>query len=333
MCGILGFIGQSSDQFKTEQLITELFETMQVRGTDAAGFYCVSSENQIHHYKQPGTSTEIIKTELYKNLWSKNLELGIFHCRAASVGVGPPSENINNHPFVSDDYKKSIIHNGLINSKEYEFLKQFFDVQTECDSEIVLRVLEKNDDIIKNIKFLFDHTKSSYFAIAYAEIQDSIKRLILTRNKHRPLFFVDVRQECGQILFFSTFEIFLSALNTLKAKDIDIEIYKNFYNIKPYEVFAFELSDNNQICMKKYFAEEKIILSQENIKKTAKSLQEQVVLDYISTAKEKIKEVENGIKIMIESKNLKESDLSDIITHVDQINITLDSINTDYLSQ
>ena len=304
-----------------------------MRGTDAAGFYCISNDYKIYHYKQPGTSSELIKTGYYKEIWNKQINLGIFHCRAASTGVGAPVENKNNHPFVSDDFNKAIIHNGLIIGKEYQLLKQLHEVRTECDSEIILRVLEKSDDLLDNIKYLFDHTKSSYFAIAYAEASDEYKKLLLTRNKHRPLFFVDVREECGQILFFSTFEIFLSCLNTLKLKGIDIDIYKNFYNIKPYEIVVFDLYSDNEIVIKKYFAEEKELISPEKIKKEVKTLHEQNVLDYISTAQEKLEEVENGIKSLIDNHSISEEELSDIVTYVDQINITLDSIKTDFLSQ
>jgi glucosamine 6-phosphate synthetase-like amidotransferase/phosphosugar isomerase protein len=330
MCGILGFIGQSKDQEKTRVLITELFETMQVRGTDASGFYCSTADGKYHYTKQPGISSELVKTENYQNIWNDKLDLGIFHCRAASVGVGLPSENENNHPFVSDDYKKAIIHNGLVSSKEYINLKNYFKTKTECDSEIILRVLEKENDIIKNIKFLFDNTKNSYFAIAYAECKDNSKNLILTRNKHRPLFFVDLRKELGQIVFFSTFEIFLSTLIILKNKGYYFESNNNFYNIKPYEIISFELDNNNNISFKNFIAEEKQI---EETKQVIKSLQEQNVLDYISTAIEKIKEIETGIKLCIGNKTFSDSELDDIIHYVDQIIINLNSINTEFFTK
>jgi asparagine synthetase B (glutamine-hydrolysing) len=332
MCGILGFIGESTDQNKSRILITELYETMQVRGIDAAGFYCCSTNGNVYYYKQPGPSKDIIKTKHYQDIWEENLDLGIFHCRAASTGVGLPSENENNHPFVSDNYKKAIIHNGLINFKEYQNLKILNSVKTECDSEIILRVLEKDNNIFNNIKYLFDNTKNSYFSIAYAESNYKIKKLILTRNKHRPLFFLDVRKECGQIIFFSTFEIFLSSINTLKSKGFEFDFYKNFYNIKPYEIFCFELN-NSVINIKSYFAKETEIISPDSSKKQVKNLQHQSVLDHLCAAKEKLLEIESGIKICIENNSISDKEVDDIIAYLDQINIISDSIKLEFLSQ
>jgi glucosamine 6-phosphate synthetase-like amidotransferase/phosphosugar isomerase protein len=246
MCGLLGFIGNPIDKNKTKKLITELFDKTKVRGIDAAGYYCVDKNNNVFYKKKPGLSTNLIKTNAYEELWENELNIGLFHCRAASVGIGVPSDNKNNHPFVNRSNNKAIIHNGLINSQEYLLLKKFFDVESDCDSEIILRVLDREDkDISENIELLLSFTKNSMFAWAYAEKNESYNTLVITRNKHRPLFVADLREEFGQIIFFSTMEIYLNALSVLKKNNFSIKTQPKFFEVNPYDVIKIKNFKDN----------------------------------------------------------------------------------------
>jgi glucosamine 6-phosphate synthetase-like amidotransferase/phosphosugar isomerase protein len=251
MCGLLGFIGNPIDKFKTKKLITELFDKTKVRGIDAAGYYCVDNNDNVFYKKQAGLSTNLIKSISYEELWNSDLNMGLFHCRAASTGIGSPSENKNNHPFVSKNNNKAIIHNGLISFEEYNFLKKFFDVESDCDSEIILRVLDREEKtILENIELLMSFTKNSMFAWAFAEKQKDNNTLILTRNKHRPLFLADLREELGQIIFFSTMEIYLTALSNLKKRGVFVGGNPKFVEISPYEVITISHFDNNNFDIK-----------------------------------------------------------------------------------
>jgi predicted glutamine amidotransferase len=264
MCGLLGFIGESKNPEITKNLITELFAKTQTRGVDASGFYCSSSfdSNNVYFYKEPFPSTSFIHNKNYKELWNYDLNLGLFHCRAATMGVGIPAENKNNHPFVSEDNQKAIIHNGYISKNELRFLKSIFETNTDCDSELVLRILEQDGDLDTRLSDFFAFTEKSAFAVAYAQIEKECRELILFRNLQRPLCLIDLREELGQLFFCSTPDIFFSAINNIKnAGNIkygicEFEPYMvakiNLYKNKSLQVDIIDISFKNDLNNKKW---------------------------------------------------------------------------------
>jgi glucosamine 6-phosphate synthetase-like amidotransferase/phosphosugar isomerase protein len=228
MCGLFGFIGESKNHEVTKQICTSLFIRTQSRGTDASGFYCVKTypNNSIGYYKKPVQAIEFIGLPEYKKLWDHHLNLGIFHCRAASAGVGIPAFNENNHPFVSKDNKKALIHNGVIIKPEYEFLKSFYEVETECDSELLLRMFEQDENIFNKISKFITYAKNSHYAVAYAETDENHRTLHLFRNIHRPLVLVDLREDLGQLFFCSTTDIFCESIEKVNKKFRNYKIYE-----------------------------------------------------------------------------------------------------------
>jgi glucosamine 6-phosphate synthetase-like amidotransferase/phosphosugar isomerase protein len=217
MCGILGFIGKSKNALLSQKLVTCLFQKTQVRGSDASGFYCASDfdRKEVFFHKLPEPSTVYVENIAYQKLWENDLNLGIFHCRAATQGVGLPAENKNNHPFVSENLQKAVIHNGFINKSEYKILKSLFETNTDCDSEIVLRILEQNPNFEDSLSEFFGLTEKSAYAVAFAEVDEHVRSLTLFRNIHRPIMIVDLRDLLGQIFFCSTLEILLQAVHSV----------------------------------------------------------------------------------------------------------------------
>ena len=250
MCGLSGFIGESCNKELSQKLTTELFVKTESRGIDASGYYCVSSfdKKEIYHHKKPIKSSFYVEQEEYKRLLEFNCNLGIFHCRAASVGVGAPINNENNHPFVSYDLKKAVMHNGLIEKNEYEYLKNHYEVETTCDSEILLRILEQEDDIYKKLTVFFENTDQSAYAAAYSENTEFIRKLYLFRNEQRPLYLIDLTQTLNQVYFFSTVEILMSALSNLGNPISNLRIHE----VQPYHLFSLTYNDNNQIGMEQF---------------------------------------------------------------------------------
>lgn len=228
MCGLFGFIGESNNPQLSNELSTELFVKTQSRGIDASGFYCTEGfeSKKISYYKKPVPALDFIKTKEYESLWNNSLNLGLFHCRAASAGVGIPAFNQNNHPFVSKDLKKAVIHNGVITRDEYEYFKQYYEVETECDSEIFLRILEQEDSFSEKAKRFFSRAKLSHYAVAYTENSESYRKLHLFRNEHRPLVIVDLIDELNQIFFCSTIPIFFEAVDSMKSKIKKTKVYE-----------------------------------------------------------------------------------------------------------
>ena len=139
------------------------------------------------------------------------------HAREASKGVGSPEINANNHPFVSEDMKIGLIHNGRIPDNIYFELKKQYEVKSQCDSEIFLRMFDSKDieidndvsleDRIESIKKIWEKNLESHFAIAIGERLDKEYRLWIFRNEHRSLFKIDCTADLGQIFFVSTEEI------------------------------------------------------------------------------------------------------------------------------
>jgi len=250
MCGLFGFIGESKDPELTKELCTALFVKTQIRGTDASGFYCVDDfpSRSISYFKKPVPAMEFVGLPEYKDIWRNNINLGLFHCRAASAGVGIPAYNENNHPFVSKCLKKAVIHNGVISRFEYETLKKYYEVETECDSELFLRILEQDDEFINKVKNFLHYSKNSHYAVAYGEVDDSYRKLHLFRNEYRPLIIVDLREELGQMFFCSTTAIFFDSLDAMKKR---LKKYK-FYELPQNGYIEMSLQSTLSIELQEY---------------------------------------------------------------------------------
>jgi len=323
MCGLVGFIGSPIDKTKSKKLITELFDKTKVRGIDASGYYCVDNNKQIYHKKQPGISTNLINTQCYEEMWKSDLNMGLFHCRAASIGIGLPSDNKNNHPFVNKDNKKAIIHNGLISIEEYSLLKKFFDVESNCDSEIILRVLERSDkDIIENIELLLSFTKNSMFSWAFAETKEESDCIILTRNKHRPLFLADLREELGQIIFFSTMEIYLSSVNALKKSGFIIEKQPIFLEVLPYDVISMKNDITNKFDIKIHKCKKTNLDAFSLFANDNKMFNK----NKVSQMCNKFKEVSNLLSIHLDSNEYSNLKVDEIIENMDDIIIRMNEL-------
>lgn len=279
MCGLVGFIGQSSDQKISEKLTTALFRHTEVRGTDASGFYCVGdfADKNILYHKKPVKSSIYVEQQEYKNLWKNQLTAGMFHCRAASVGVGVPLFNENNHPFVSYDNKKALMHNGLICKNDYDNLKEFYDVETACDSEILLRILEQEEDIFDKLKIFYENTENSAYAAAFLDVDNTYRNLHLFRNEQRPLYLLDVTHEINQVFFFSTLDILFAALQEINFSVANLRIHE----IQPYHLFIVGCNDKNEIVLNQYKIElnldgQKQILKKYKIQKKSSDWQNKI---------------------------------------------------------
>ena len=173
------------------------------------------------------------------------------HTRHATPNSGEPENNINNHPFISKDKKKILMHNGIIEKSEYDYLKEFFPTESTCDSEIILRFIENNNQSTKkSFSKLTGAIPKSQFAISMCEIEDNTIKLYLYRNHARPLYFFDLTNITGQIFFCSTIEIFLHALSYYSNAE-NIMKQSIFYKVTPYKLCEFTY-DNENIYKKFY---------------------------------------------------------------------------------
>lgn len=221
MCGLSGYIGESKKPILTYQLITKLFEKSESRGIDAAGFWGTESglNGRVLYHKEPGRSSSFVKKDMWKQIPQYNPNLLLVHSRGASKGVGEPYDNKNNHPFTSCDKSIGLIHNGRVD--EYQILKQKYELNSNCDSEILLRIFESGVNYsaeqlandfgdnnlshrLAGIRDIFSIINEGHMAVAVGErLIDGSRLLWLFRNRHRPLWVVDLRDALGQVFFIS----------------------------------------------------------------------------------------------------------------------------------
>ena len=189
-----------------------MFIKTESRGEDATGIWGTGSGKIIYH-KEPVKVKEFVAGDMWKKVRKLNPDLLLMHARAASLGVGSPKINKNNHPFVSKDCTTAIIHNGRIPDVDYDQLKKQYAVESDCDSEMFLRVFEHGKEPVDGIKDIWSYMHRSHMAVAIGEHLGQNRRLWLFRNTHRPLWLTDMRDKLGQVFFFSDTDIWDEAKN------------------------------------------------------------------------------------------------------------------------
>jgi glucosamine 6-phosphate synthetase-like amidotransferase/phosphosugar isomerase protein len=238
VCGIGGYIGQSKNQKVTYELITHIFNHLETRGTDAAGIYGIGSgkNDAIIYHKEPVKSSEFIKLPMWAKVQTFDPSVLLVHARATSPNGGHAKYNKNNHPFVSADRRIGLVHNGNIN--EIDFLKKKYQMFSECDSEILLRMYEATFEEpkghphipetppeicirMKGIQDMWSVINRGAMAVAIAERVDAdVRYMFLFRNDKRPLWLADMRDKLGQIFFFSSVDIWFRAIKDCKHKQM-----------------------------------------------------------------------------------------------------------------
>ena len=128
MCGIAGFIGLSKKPKASYEIMTSLFDFLEIRGIDASGVWAteVGDDGRVYYQKESIKSSQFVTKKFWKDLQSVKLNLLIAHARATSKGGGHAFVNSNNHPFVSLDRRIGMVHNGTLDeaaflNKKYHF--------------------------------------------------------------------------------------------------------------------------------------------------------------------------------------------------------------------
>lgn len=237
MCGIGGYIGQSKNPKVTYELITHIFNYLETRGTDAAGIYGIGSgkNDKIIYHKEAVKASDFIKLPMWERVQSFDPSVLLVHARATSPNGGHAKFNKNNHPFVSADKRIGLVHNGNIN--EIDFLKKKYEMASECDSEILLRMYEAPMEEVKipsipgtppevcvrmkGIQDMWSVINRGAMAVAIAErIDQDVRYMFLFRNDKRPLWLADMRDKLGQIFFFSSVDIWFRAIKDCKSRQM-----------------------------------------------------------------------------------------------------------------
>mgnify|MGYP006274802483 CR=1 FL=1 len=208
-------------------------------------------------HKEPTRSNAFVKKDIWKNLGRHDLNLLLVHARGASKGVGEPAINSNNHPFTNSDKSLSLVHNGRVDDVEYQSLKQKYEVKSNCDSEILLRIIENPENIVELNKDLYPHRlagirdvysliNEGHMAVALGERGVSGDRMLwLFRNQFRPLWIVDLRELLGQIFFFSEPSIWEEAVHECGNFKSSIKSQK-LIELPPNQIWYFRTTEDVQ---------------------------------------------------------------------------------------
>ncbi|PHY09522.1 MAG: glutamine--fructose-6-phosphate transaminase (isomerizing) [Nitrosarchaeum sp.] len=144
MCSIIGYYGNEM----AAPIIVKGLKRMEYRGYDSVGV-ATESNGQIVLKKGIGKVEEVNSKIQLDVLPGK---IGIGHTRWATHGK---VTEVNAHPHYSTSGKIAIVHNGIIENFEVlkiELEKEGYIFKSETDSEIIANLLQKNYEVLKDVK-------------------------------------------------------------------------------------------------------------------------------------------------------------------------------------
>lgn len=241
MCGIFGMTGEVplDKQVESYFLLEELAVQTQTRGRHATGFAAVVN-NRFVCAKAPMNAQKFVqKSDTMKSLMVQPAQLFVGHCRYATHGH--PENNKNNHPFMNHRY--AMVHNGVIHSYEQVCRQLGLKLSSECDSETILRIIEREKDPIVGIRKVF-RSLSSFDSFACALLDRKTKKVYLFRNNLNPCYVAKI-PALKSVIFASTQEIVEAALKDVFNNDPDFTISKG-WSLTPNKIYVLS-SDSLEI--------------------------------------------------------------------------------------
>jgi glucosamine 6-phosphate synthetase-like amidotransferase/phosphosugar isomerase protein len=213
MCGIWGYTGNISPELssRAHNFLYALASWSEIRGTDSTGFACRFDSGHIIVDKMPVRASVFgLLSHKWASLRRKMPSTLIGHTR---FGTGStPLINNNNHPFLGRDYH--MVHNGVIPSWKDAQRNLQLPMQSETDSEVILRSIEKRmeskDDITRAVTWVLENIWGN---MAVALLDRNNPNVYLFRNEN-PIWVFHIPNGIfgtDTIFFASTEEIFESA--------------------------------------------------------------------------------------------------------------------------
>lgn len=152
MCSIIGYYGNEI----AAPIIVKGLRRMEYRGYDSVGV-ATESNSHIETKKGVGKVQEVNSKIHLDTLPGK---IGIGHTRWATHGK---VTDVNAHPHSSNSGKLAIVHNGIIENFEQlkkELEKDGYVFKSETDSEVIANLLQKNYEVVKDVKSAIIRTVS-----------------------------------------------------------------------------------------------------------------------------------------------------------------------------
>ena len=152
MCGIIGMIGQTREDkwVQTHRILSHLLLAAEIRGRDATGFVAHSQSLERNGPRRTIIAKEAVPASkfveanpIWRSLKNRRCSAVVAHVRLATHG--DPSDPRNNHPFVSSGL--ALVHNGVISHYQDLVDRYCLKVDSECDSEVLLRIVERSKTV------------------------------------------------------------------------------------------------------------------------------------------------------------------------------------------
>jgi glucosamine 6-phosphate synthetase-like amidotransferase/phosphosugar isomerase protein len=229
MCGIIGFVGEVPEGkwLETYDILNALFLAAEHRGTHATGYVAMTSpfktpmNEDIVTDKQPIRASEFIEeNRAWRSLRHRRCSLLLGHVRWETHGSSQNSKNL--HPHVHEDGGLHLVHNGVIADHQATARKHGLELYSECDSEVLIRLLEQYKNPHDGLHACLGKVTGS-MSIAVFDYEREC--LWLARNSGRPLWIAKLKGD-RRYWIASTRRILLAAFETVLGQQsvTDFEI-------------------------------------------------------------------------------------------------------------
>lgn len=229
MCGIIGFAGHVNEgQWgQTYRMLHEMYVRSEVRGTHATGFAAMTQPFKDRQRQQVimgkgavRASSFLRHDDSWRALRHRRCAAFVGHVRMATHGH--PRHHENNHPFISECGQQYLVHNGILRNHDDVAMRLRLRVNTECDSEVILRLVEHYGDAalgLDRAMRIFDGS----MAVAMLDVEQDC--VWLATNGHRPLWLLRLVND--RRLFFASTRMILvnsvaSVIGRQSAKRFDL---------------------------------------------------------------------------------------------------------------
>ena len=195
MCGIFGLlIGKNLKLPPNElmQIVNNIFKLSESRGKEASGL-AVRLKDSIYVLKEPITSSKLVETSSYKELFNKTLKDDAYKANQLQAPIlilghsrlqtnGQSEINTNNQPVVKDGAIG--IHNGIIVNDDklwrlFPPLKKKYDVDTEVFLSLLQMFRVQGKSIVDAARLVFEQIEGS---ASVAVEFDDVESLLLASN-------------------------------------------------------------------------------------------------------------------------------------------------------